>query len=78
MKGHPAESRRHGLLIDSLPIRDRPLQSGIPNSHNPLVLSDSRKSDEMSKTQRELKKANHGKRPASSKARRLKRRKFKT
>jgi hypothetical protein len=32
----------------------------------------------MSKTQRQLKKANHGRRPASSKARRLKRRKFRT
>jgi hypothetical protein len=35
-------------------------------------------SEVMSKTQRKLKKANHGKRPASSKARRLKRRKFRT
>jgi hypothetical protein len=32
----------------------------------------------VSKTQRKLKKANHGKRPASSKARRLKRRKIRT
>ncbi|SFJ18046.1 50S ribosomal protein bL37 [Planctomicrobium piriforme] len=32
----------------------------------------------MSKTQRRLKKANHGKRPASSKARRLKRAGIKT
>lgn len=32
----------------------------------------------MAKTNRKLKKANHGQRPASSKARRLKRRKIKT
>jgi hypothetical protein len=32
----------------------------------------------VSKTQRKLKKANHGKRPASSKARRLKRRQIRT
>jgi hypothetical protein len=35
-------------------------------------------SDFVSKTQRKLKKANHGKRPASAKARRLKRRKIRT
>jgi hypothetical protein len=35
-------------------------------------------SEVMSKTQRKLKKANHGRRPASSKARLLKRRKFRT
>jgi len=32
----------------------------------------------VSKTQRKLKKANHGKRPANAKARRLKRRKIRT
>jgi hypothetical protein len=32
----------------------------------------------MAKTQRKLKKANHGKRPASAKARRLKRKHIKT
>jgi hypothetical protein len=35
-------------------------------------------SEVMSKTQRKIKKANHGRRPASSKARRMKRRKFRT
>ena len=34
--------------------------------------------DIMAKTQRKLKKANHGRRPASAKARKQKRKKFKT
>ncbi len=48
----------------------------ILRSSEPCHLSEP--SEVMSKTQRKLKKANHGRRPASSKARRLKRRKFRT